>query len=351
MRNLPPLHTIYNKAIDESRSDKLYYFNANHLGSGSLITDGNGQTYQILAYCPYGESLINIKKAGNYDEPYRFTGYEKDGESGLNYASARYYDENTGFISVDPLAEKYAFISGYAYCSNNPIMRIDPTGNEDIVVVGNQGKSPHSTKETKKQRHFLEAAYNYALGLKNNQETTTMLVYEGQYTNEQIKHYKSLCETNGINFMTVNDDADVADYVNKKSTFATTSNRGADKVTDFAYFGHGFPNSMALGYNTFWDLSERLSAGSLNKSAFSENANIYLASCRSGLGSLFDTFLTYTNGTVTGYNVRVQWGEKPNGKNIQTGLGYYFAWPRDPDNPKKIVPSNQRIRQEKGHRK
>jgi RHS repeat-associated protein len=133
MRNLPPLHRIYYKAIGESRSDKLYYFNANHLGSGSLITDGNGQTYQILAYCPYGESLINIKKAGSYDEPYRFGGKIKDEESGLNYFEARYYDENVGFISVDPLAEQSPDVSGYHYCHWSPTMRTDPTGLADPI--------------------------------------------------------------------------------------------------------------------------------------------------------------------------------------------------------------------------
>jgi hypothetical protein len=53
-----------------------------------LITDENSQTYQTLAYAPYGESLVNVNN-GSYDESYKFTGYERDAESGLDYAHAR----------------------------------------------------------------------------------------------------------------------------------------------------------------------------------------------------------------------------------------------------------------------
>jgi RHS repeat-associated protein len=136
IRNLPPLHKIYDGAMGTGRRNKLYYFNANHLGSGSLITDGNGKTYQTLAYTPYGSQLVDIKHYSDiYNEPYRFTGYEKDGESGLNHANARCYDENTGFTSVDPLAEKFPYISGYNYVEWNPIMLIDPDGNEPVPAA------------------------------------------------------------------------------------------------------------------------------------------------------------------------------------------------------------------------
>jgi RHS repeat-associated protein len=42
---------------------------------------------------------------------------------------ARTYDPAVGrFLTVDPLAEKYPWVSPYAYCGNNPINRIDPNG-------------------------------------------------------------------------------------------------------------------------------------------------------------------------------------------------------------------------------
>jgi hypothetical protein len=47
----------------------------------------------------------------------------------MYYYSARYYNPPT-FISRDPLFEKYPTLSPYAYCANNPLKYIDPTGME-----------------------------------------------------------------------------------------------------------------------------------------------------------------------------------------------------------------------------
>jgi RHS repeat-associated protein len=131
MRNLPPLHIIYDRTISINRSDKLFFFNANHLGSGSLITDGNGQTYQTLAYTPYGGQLVDIKHYSDiYDEPYRFGGKIKDEESGLHYFEMRYSDGEK-FISTDPLWWKSPDKTPYHFCSNDPINRRDPSGMTD----------------------------------------------------------------------------------------------------------------------------------------------------------------------------------------------------------------------------
>ncbi|GAB6013538.1 RHS repeat-associated core domain-containing protein, partial [Viscerimonas tarda] len=47
---------------------------------------------------------------------------------GLYDFEARQLDGYGGFTSMDPLAEKYYSISPYAYCANNPVRYIDPTG-------------------------------------------------------------------------------------------------------------------------------------------------------------------------------------------------------------------------------
>ena len=60
------------------------------------------------------------------------TGKERDSETGFSYFGARYYDSDilTGWLSVDPLADKYPSLSPYAYCAWNPIRLIDPDGEQ-----------------------------------------------------------------------------------------------------------------------------------------------------------------------------------------------------------------------------
>ena len=58
---------------------------------------------------------------------YSFNAKELDEETGMYYFEARYYRAPT-FTSRDPLFEKYFWMSPYAYCANNPVKYIDPSG-------------------------------------------------------------------------------------------------------------------------------------------------------------------------------------------------------------------------------
>ena len=64
-------------------------------------------------------------------QPYKYNGKELDQMNGLNQYdySARYYDPAIArFTTMDPMAEKYYSVSPYAYCNNNPVNAVDPTG-------------------------------------------------------------------------------------------------------------------------------------------------------------------------------------------------------------------------------
>ena len=71
-----------------------------------------------------------------------FTGKERDSETGFSYFGARYYDSDlmTGWLSVDPMADKYPNISPYAYCAWNPVKLVDPDG-EDIEIIGKDNQT------------------------------------------------------------------------------------------------------------------------------------------------------------------------------------------------------------------
>ena len=70
-----------------------------------------------------------------YANPFRYRGYYQDSETGFYYCGSRYYDPVIGrFINPDstntlmntPMA--YTDKNLYAYCDNNPVMRVDNGG-------------------------------------------------------------------------------------------------------------------------------------------------------------------------------------------------------------------------------
>ena len=64
--------------------------------------------------------------------PFRYRGYYYDMETGWYYLNSRYYDSRVGrFINADGIIGANGGILGYnmfAYCSNNPVMLVDPSG-------------------------------------------------------------------------------------------------------------------------------------------------------------------------------------------------------------------------------
>ncbi len=73
--------------------------------------------------------MAEQKSTDLYDNPYKFNGKELDTETNLYYYGARYYHPRTSvWLSVDPMAEKYAGLSPYSFCANNPIAFMDYEG-------------------------------------------------------------------------------------------------------------------------------------------------------------------------------------------------------------------------------
>jgi RHS repeat-associated protein len=114
---------------DRSYEDELYFYHGNHLSSTQMVTDMYGNVAQQVHYAPFGEVITEYYGNQSAYFEYKFNGKEYDYETGMYYYSARYYAPPV-FISRDPLFEEYFWMSPYAYCANNPVKYVDPTGME-----------------------------------------------------------------------------------------------------------------------------------------------------------------------------------------------------------------------------
>jgi len=131
---------------------KTVYFLKDHLGSirATVLDSAGAPVIGYDDYDPWGYPLATRTKAipNAYLQgasKIKFAGKERDDEFGINldYSGARSYDWLTGrWISVDPLAQKYAGWSPYQYSLNNPVKFVDPNG--DTVRVYSEVLQPNS---------------------------------------------------------------------------------------------------------------------------------------------------------------------------------------------------------------
>ena len=109
--------------------------------------DTNGNEVVKYVYDAWGNHVVyNSAGAQNSDatfignvNPFRYRGYYYDIETGLYYLQTRYYDPETGrFVTIDGIdyidPDSINGLNLYAYCSNNPVMNVDPSGHSAILI-------------------------------------------------------------------------------------------------------------------------------------------------------------------------------------------------------------------------
>ena len=115
-------------------NNTTYLFRKNVQGDVTHIYTENGTLVGKYAYDAWGNCAILQDTNGIATlNPFRYRGYYYDTETDLYYLKSRYYDPETGrFISPDDISyldpETIGGLNLYAYCLNNPVMYVDPTG-------------------------------------------------------------------------------------------------------------------------------------------------------------------------------------------------------------------------------
>ena len=111
----------------------LYYYDINLQGDVVGIYNGSGNLVASYTYDVWGAPELTSDNAIATLNPLRYRGYFYDEETGFYYLQSRYYDPEVGrFINADgETAGASSSVCGfnlYAYCFNNPMNMMDPTG-------------------------------------------------------------------------------------------------------------------------------------------------------------------------------------------------------------------------------
>ena len=136
VRSLKYLVTPYGRAVKTGSTWDFEYNLTDHLGNvRAVIRKGSNNLAELVQqkhYYPFGMEMSNIS-LGTGTNKYLYNGKEIQDDFNLYWYDygARFYDPQLGrWHSVDSKAEKYTAWSPYNYALNNPIVNIDPDGNE-----------------------------------------------------------------------------------------------------------------------------------------------------------------------------------------------------------------------------
>jgi RHS repeat-associated protein len=120
---------VYGDLISQRRSGATSYYVFDPLGSASRLTDGNENVTDSYLFKAFGEALLTGQATTN---PFQFVGraqYQLDVNLSAYAIRRRRLVPAIGrWLSIDPAFPLLRERNQYVYCSNGPIMCMDPSG-------------------------------------------------------------------------------------------------------------------------------------------------------------------------------------------------------------------------------
>ena len=139
--NGQPVGMSYRNSTQGENEYDSFLFVKNLQGDIIKVLDNEGKLLVSYTYDAWGNPTSttysnNGASTAVIYNPFRYRGYYYDSELGFYYLNSRYYNPSTGrFINADEYINANKDIIGYnmfAYCSNNPIMYVDLSGNGKV---------------------------------------------------------------------------------------------------------------------------------------------------------------------------------------------------------------------------
>jgi RHS repeat-associated protein len=132
-------HKYFGAFAERDVDGSLKFYQGDHLGSSTLVTDSSGQVVHRVSYKPFGEDRST--PLASFTPRYQFNGKEKEQDgSGFYDYGARLYNPATGrFLSADTHGGDG--LNRYSYARNNPLRYTDPSGHDsEVYSVDDKGK-------------------------------------------------------------------------------------------------------------------------------------------------------------------------------------------------------------------
>lgn len=187
--NLRTVFTEEGYITFSGKTPVYHYYLQDHQGNNRVVVNQDGTVEQITHYYPFGGWFGESTNPTHQN--FKYGGKELDLTAGLNTYdfSARTQRPDLGvFTTMDPLCEKYYDCSPYAYCMNNPMRFIDPTG-KDVWELKPDGTV---TWIEESEKHTM-----YALN-KDGERTGAFITISNRNIFDQLTEIRSKDDYNGI---------------------------------------------------------------------------------------------------------------------------------------------------------
>ena len=170
----------------------LYYIR-NGQGDIMGLIDSSGRTVIEYRYDTWGKDCSYQPEYQEYLDlqelnPFRYRGYVYDTETGWYYLQSRYYDPAIcRFINADVYLSTGQGVLGhncYAYCSDNPIIRIDISGKIDYIYKLDGTYTVEDNRNSFEKFFGIQTPDKYYIEvdgiryLANSKETVTLYAFD-----------------------------------------------------------------------------------------------------------------------------------------------------------------------------